>query len=204
MTTRTGGAAAGGGAGRLPICCSAADARGSRESRASTDRRERRPQADPCRPIGSWGAGRPPVPDSERRAPPFQSKAKPETRMKGGCPPLGGGDGARRRSRRAGPEGRRQSRPCGLATARRGLGRQPGRGASHPGSLRHRSVSAAGAPAHPPGSWPLLTYRDATTTGPLHRDAWALHRDAEAPAVRLPAADVTPAPISHHTRATLT
>lgn len=176
--TRTGGAAAGGGAGRLHACCSAASAGGSRESRASGKRSATRPQADPCRPVGSWGASRPTVPDSERRAPPFQSKAQPETRMKGGCPPLWGGDGARSGATRRARSARRQSRPCGLATARRGLGRQPGRGASHPGSLRHRSVSAAGAPAHPPGSW--LAFQS-----PRGRHGWRLCialRDAEAPA----------------------
>jgi len=193
-----GGAGAAGGAGRPHACCPAASTGGSRGPRASGKRSAPRPQADPCRPVGSWGAGRPTDPDRRERAPPSLFEAKPKTSKRGGCPPPWGGVGARSEATRRACSARRQSRPCGLATARRGLGRQPGRGASHPGSQRHRSVSAAGARAHPPGSWLLLTRRAAATVGAFaSRSAMQRPRPVR-PAARQPSLTAV-SPWSHTT-----
>ena len=78
------------------------------------------------------GRRAPTDPERSERALSFQSKAKPETRMKGGCPPVEGGVGARSEATRRARSARRQSEPRGVATATRGSGRQPGGGAFQP------------------------------------------------------------------------
>jgi hypothetical protein len=121
-----GGPAQPGVAGRPPARCPAAGTGGSRDTMAPSKRSAPRSKRAPLRAVGSWGASRPTVPERSERVPPLRSADSSPTCSERGVPARFGRGRRQGAKRRAGPQVRRQSGTGGLATAKRGLGRQAG------------------------------------------------------------------------------